>query len=445
MLLFDAMADVSIRQENSAICGNGEKMKLGFAETDITPKMPVTMVGFNRTDNVSRGILDCLMAQVSVWENNETCCLVTIDNIGFNKREANLLRDMISTIICAPREKVMLSFSHTHAAVNVDVEKEYYDMLCHKICRATEKAKASMIEVSVGWDNAEADIGNNRRKSSDKIDRRVGMLKVCACDSDDIKLIILRLTAHCNVLKRDNYLISADYFGAVRKIFMEKYHCPVMIVQGSAGNIAPKYYNASITPVDGRGEEYINSVTALDDMAQEVINKAEQIFNAINTKCNTDVYAYSKYIPLQSEIPSMNEAHQIADEALKYCGIDGQKWLKEVESFQSRGISFQEEYLEMQFFGIGDWCLCGIPNETMTEFALRTEQLLRNPYFYFNGYTNGCGSYFPTKEEYDLGGYEVYWAMLLYYADYGRVYPYKREAFDIVIAHAVENLTTALL
>ena len=416
-------------------------MKMGFAETNITPQMPVTMVGFNRTDNISRGILDCLMAQVSVWENSETCCLVTIDNIGFNKREANLLRDKISTIIGTSREKVMISFSHTHAAVNVDVEKKYYDMLCQKICRATEKAKAAMIEVSGGWGNVEAVIGINRRKSTAQIDRRVGVLKICASDSNDLKLVILRLTAHCNVLKSDNYLISADYFGVVRKVFSEKYHCPVMIVQGSAGNIAPKYYSATFTPIDGRGEEYINCDTALDNMAQEVISKVEPIFYAINTKADTNVYAYSKYISLQSKIPSMTEAYKIADEALKNCGIDGQKWLKKIESFHDRGISFQEECLEMQYFCIGDWCLCGIPNETMTEFALKTEQLLKNPYFYFNGYTNGCSSYFPTKEEYDLGGYEVYWAMLLYFADYGRVYPYKREAFDIVISYAVENLT----
>lgn len=419
-------------------------MKMGFAEADITPKMPVTMVGFNRTDNISRGILDGLMAQVSVWENNETCCLVTIDNIGFNKREANLLRDMIGTIIGTSREKVMLSFSHTHAAVNVDVEKEYYDKLCQKICRATEKAKASMSEVSVGWDNVEADIGNNRRGFSDKIDRRVGILKVCSCNKNDLKLLILRLTAHCNVLKRDNYLISADYFGAIRKVFAEKYFCPIMIVQGSAGNIAPKYYRATFTPIDGQGEEYINCDNALEKMAQEVSKRIEPIFNTINIKFDTNVYAYSKYLPLQSKIPNMTEAYKIADEALKYCGINGQKWLEKIESLHDRGISFQEEYLELQYFHIGNWCLCGIPNETMTEFALETEQLLKNPFFYFNGYTNGCSSYFPTKEEYDLGGYEVYWAMLIYFSDYGRVYPYNREAIDTVISYAVENFIANL-
>lgn len=120
-------------------------MKLGFSETDITPKTPVIMVGFNRADNVSRGVRDSLLAQVSVWENNETCCLVTIDNIGFNKSEANLLRDRIGTMIGVSREKVMLSFSHTHAAVHVTAEKEYYDALCQKICLA-----ASAVENFIG-------------------------------------------------------------------------------------------------------------------------------------------------------------------------------------------------------------------------------------------------------------------------------------------------------
>ena len=213
-------------------------MKLGFSETDITPKTPVIMVGFNCADNVSRGVRDSLLAQVSVWENNETCCLVTIDNIGFNKSEANLLRDRIGTMIGVSREKVMLSFSHTHAAVHVTAEKEYYDALCQKICLAAKKAKASMAEVSVGWDCVEADIGNNRREFSETVDRRVGVLKVSSRNTKDVKLIILRLTAHCNVLKKDNYLISADYFGAVRKVLREKYLCPIMIaVPGRLGQL----------------------------------------------------------------------------------------------------------------------------------------------------------------------------------------------------------------
>ena len=44
-------------------------MKLGFSETDITPKTPVIMVGFNRADNVSRGVRDSLLAHIRVGRN----------------------------------------------------------------------------------------------------------------------------------------------------------------------------------------------------------------------------------------------------------------------------------------------------------------------------------------------------------------------------------------
>ena len=414
-------------------------MKMGFAETDITPQVSVEMVGFNRTENMSGGVLDCLTAQVSVWEDNGLSCLVTIDNIGFSTKKANRLRDMIGTLICEPRERVMLSFSHTHAAVNTDVENEYYEMICRKICDAVKEAKASMKEVLVGWGNVEATIGENRRKASSKVDRRVGVLKVCSAGNGEVKLIILRLTAHCNVLKADNYLISADYFGAVRKAFREKYCCPIMIVQGSAGNIAPKYYHANYTPIDGQGEKFVNSVSALEDMAREVINHVEPMFCKIEVRRDANVDVYVDYISLESRVPNMSETQQIADEALKYCGIDGREWLGEVANLINKGVSVQKDRVEIQYFCIGDWCLCGIPNETMTEFALETEKNLGNPYFFFNGYTNGCGSYFPTKEEYDLGGYEVYWAILIYFSAYGRVYPYNRESFDIVTAFAVAN------
>lgn len=413
-------------------------MRMGFAEIDITPQAPVTMVGFNRTDNMSRGILDPLSAQVSVWGDEDKCCLVSIDNIGFNKKEANILRDKIGELLNTARDRIMLSFSHTHAAVNVSVEKEYFNMLCCRICEAVKEARASMCKVSVGWSNVQADIGNNRRKHSDKIDRRVGILKICSSDSNELKLTILRLTAHCNVLKSDNYFISADYFGAVRRAFIEKYHCPIMLIQGSAGNIAPKYYKASYIPIDGQGDDYINCENALDRMAQEVIKNVEQEFDAIGTSAAINVCAYSKYIPMQVKVPSMDEARKIANDALRYCNINGEKWLKEIERLHSSGITAQYEYVEMQYFRVGDWILCGIPNETMAEFAIESERLLENHFFYFNGYTNGCSSYFPTKEEYDLGGYEVYWAILIYFADYGRVYPYNRDAIDTVISNAIE-------
>jgi len=46
-------------------------LKLGYVEADITPSESMPLMGFNRSDNVSRGVLKPLRAQVSVWEGEE--------------------------------------------------------------------------------------------------------------------------------------------------------------------------------------------------------------------------------------------------------------------------------------------------------------------------------------------------------------------------------------
>ena len=46
-------------------------IRLGFAGADITPEKPAELVGFHREDNLSRGVLKPLAAQVSVWEAGE--------------------------------------------------------------------------------------------------------------------------------------------------------------------------------------------------------------------------------------------------------------------------------------------------------------------------------------------------------------------------------------
>ena len=74
-------------------------LKFGYAETDITPNEPMPLVGFNRLDNVSRGVLKPLLAQVSVWQSEELCCLICIDSIGFTKYLSDRLRMNISKIL----------------------------------------------------------------------------------------------------------------------------------------------------------------------------------------------------------------------------------------------------------------------------------------------------------------------------------------------------------
>ena len=414
-------------------------LKLGYAQADITPTEPMELVGFYREDNVSKGIQSPLLAQVAVWESEERCCLVTVDSLGFMKDMTDLLREQVGQRLDVPKDKVMVCFSHTHAAPNAGSEKQYFEKICEKALMAVEQAMADLKPVSVGYGNAEVNIGVNRRPNGTKIDKRAGFLLAHDEKEQRNRLLLVRLTAHGNVLKADNYRISPDYFGAVREILQRQYVCPVMVLQGAAGNIAPKYFDSENTPVDARGPELVRTKEALNCMAEEVSEKLAGSMAQMTLTTDSTVRMYSKEMTLCAEVPSLEVAKQIASEATRFCGIDGSEWLAEVNRLHGNGIQRQEEKVEVHYFSVGGWCLCGVPYELMAEFALQGVEQTGNEFFYINGYTNGCLSYFPMEEEFDKGGYEVYWSMLIYYKYFHRVFPFERESGQTLLKFMIEH------
>lgn len=154
---------------------------------------------------------NCLQ-QISIWmSDEEKCCLLAIDNIGFSYEESNILRDEIANKLEVTRDKVMLCFSHTHSAPNTSIEQEYFSFLCKQVLLGISEAEKNVAPIKAVWGKTEADIGINRRDEHGVSDRRVGVLKVVDADTDNLRLLILRVTAHGNVLLRDNYLISSDF------------------------------------------------------------------------------------------------------------------------------------------------------------------------------------------------------------------------------------------
>lgn len=417
-------------------------IRFGYAQCDITPEEDMPLLGFYREEEKSKGCLKPLLAQVLVLsdENNKKSCLIAVDSLGFSKNQTDEIRINVAKCIGTKKECVMVCFSHTHSAPDSsDSRYGYFNFACNRIYDTVKEAASNLKAIFIGWDNVQAEIGVNRRNTDAEIDKRVGVLKICDADSMEIKLLVLRMTAHGNTLKRDNYFISPDWFGDVRDLVGRKYNCSVMIIQGAAGNVAPKYFCSEETPVDACGEKYVRSKSALNDMAEVVLPQLVPRVDNIDVFDVDDMNVYSDKITLAAPVPSIEEAEKIAYEADMCCGIDGEPWLQVIKELHSKNISVQYEEVEVQFFKIGNWCLCGVPYEIMNEFAVRTAETLHNPYFYFNGYTNGCLTYFPTEEEYDKGGYEVFWSLLIYYIYFDRVATFEREACTKLIDFAIKG------
>lgn len=280
-----------------------KEVMFGCAEADITPTYPVRTLGFSREDEWSQGVESPLLVQTAVWKSKEEiCCLITLDHIGFSKIKAQELREKVSVKLGVLPEKVMICFSHTHSAPDETIEKRYLKFVFDQVFDCIESALKNMCPIQAVWGNAIVDIGINQRKGGFSVDRRAGILLVTDLMRKPL-LILLRLTAHANVLKQDNYLISPDYFGAVRKRMKEEYHCQIMVTQGASGNIAPKYFQSRLIPPDAVGEEFIRSETALNDMAEEIYIQTGKVIAYMTPHPIQQLEMYSKQVHLYSEVP----------------------------------------------------------------------------------------------------------------------------------------------
>ncbi|WP_373077829.1 alkaline ceramidase [Fusobacterium varium] len=426
-------------------------MKMGYGERDITPEYPIEMVGFYRADNLSKGILDRLYVQCALFDfSNEYSCIITIDSIGFTVKDSDYLRDIIGKNLKITKERVMLCFSHTHSAPNNGIERSYFAFICQKTLEAVNESLNNVIPVKAAWESFEGNIGENRRNNS-VLDKRIGILKLSAFDNDNIKLILLRVTAHANILSSDNYLISSDYFGSVRKFLKEKYNCDVMVTQGASGNIRPLYRQKNTDFLEIHSYEYSltqanKNIPSLE--AEKSINKTVQeiytgidkiIYSLIPQKINR-LNMFSEIKRFYSDVPTIERAHEIFIEAREKAGIDGSDWLKEIKRLNAEKIIRQHTDIEIQYFILNNGCICGVPEEIMCEMALEVIEKTKNNQIYLGGYTNGCSGYFPTYEEFLRGGYEVIWSYLVYYIYHERVSSLTKESGNILVDTIVSQL-----
>lgn len=416
------------------------ELEFGFSETEITPHTPIQTIGFG-VQEPATGVERALMAQATVWRLGETiCAVIAIDHIGFAIDHARSLRTRIADLIGAGLEQVMLCFSHTHAAPNDSAEPEYSEWVDERVLDAVRRAMNGMLPVRAAWGCADVEIGVNRRMGA-ALDRRAGILKVVDAKTGANAFALLRLTAHGNALKADNRLISPDWIGAARDWISKKLHCPVMIAQGASGNVAPKYFCSKLKPpdVDDTSGRFVRTDDALSEMARAVWKGVGRVFDGIQAREVRTLRMHSARKAFLARVPEMPRAREIAEEAHRAAGIDGARWLREVARLNAEGVKEQYETVEMQFFQLDEGALIGVANEIMCELALEVAKKAGKTVF-LGGYTNGSAGYLPTAEEYDRGGYEVFWSMLEYFMYYPRVMPLERDSAQTIVEMALEGI-----
>lgn len=414
--------------------------KIGVCKVDITPPVGIDFVGYHRETGINN-IEECMYGTVFVFEKDETkTVFISIDNIGMLVEDTNMIREQIARELHIPFERITVVYTHTHSGPETvgdhPLVKSYKTILVNNVVHGAVTANNNLSPCEIGWSVTTGDIGVNRReRTSDGrakmgtniegvVDKRIGMLAIRNAETKELSGIIVFCTAHPNVLKGDSDVLSADYPGMTREILEKIVNCPVIIVQGAAGNVNAKYR--------GSGD-------ALTQMAYTLSGHVLTMLPIVTYSPIVSLRTVSSTMQMKlKDIPEMNEIRSMAQLAEKQWDVNTDEWLAIILEKYKQGIRQLSIDLEVQLFQMNDGMFFGIPMEPFSETALEVKERLQNEIAFLGGYTNGYIGYLPTKEEYAYGGYEVELNPVVYGPVTNLLMPPEENTAELIVQRVTE-------
>jgi hypothetical protein len=420
-------------------------LHIGTAQVDITPPVGIPLSGYSR-EKPSQGILDRLSATAFVLQpadDSPPHVLLSIDHVGMVPAEVAVIQQHLQMETGLSAQQITLFFTHTHSGAHTEPDSEnllihaYVQTLHANLVYVVREALADMQPCHAGWGMDNAHIGVNRRAHTAArpsaegvtlardVDNRVGILKFSHAEDGHLLAVLVIATAHANVLKGDNLLISADFPGAVRQLLDDVLHCPAMVIIGSAGDCNARW-RGDVQSVRRMAQATAGSV--LKTLSNIIPQPVEQF----------DVRETMIDLPLQ-DVPSVDRARHLAETASDAWGVDTGAWLKVMTALREAGQKKLSLQVRMQSIVMNEGAVTGVPMEPFASYALRVMHLLDNPLHFFVGYMNGWTAYLPSADEIPCGGYEIEWNPIVYGHESGFYMPLLPEAEQIVI-DAVQSL-----
>ncbi|AHA09334.1 MULTISPECIES: neutral/alkaline non-lysosomal ceramidase N-terminal domain-containing protein [Bacillus] len=414
--------------------------KVGVCKVDITPPVGIDFVGYHRETGINN-IEERIYGTIFVFEKDEMkTVFISIDNIGMLVEATNFIREQVASRLHVPFERITVVYTHTHSGPETvgddPLVQSYKTLLVNNVVHGAVTANNNLKLCEVGWSVTTGNIGVNRReRTSDGkakmgtniegvVDKRIGMLAIRDVETKELSGVVIFCTAHPNVLKGDSDVLSADYPGMTRELLEKIVNCPVIIVQGAAGNVNAKY----------RG-----SREALNQMAYMLSGHVLTMLPTVTYSPIVNVRTVSSTMQMKlKDIPEIDEIQKMAQLAEKQWGVNADEWLAIVLEKYEQGMRRLSIDLEVQLFQVNDGIFSGIPMEPFSETALEMKEILQNELAFFGGYMNGYIGYLPTKEEFSYGGYEVELSPVVYGPVTNLLMPPEENTAELVVKRVME-------
>ena len=417
--------------------------RIGIASIDITPQHPVWMTGYGNRDHKSEGVYQSLIAgAISITGDTDEVLILTADLIGYDLAYAAAVKSRIAESTGLLPRQIVLTATHTHCAplfypmaMPGEVEKGYAEFLLNQLVQVAVAAKNRQVEGTIGFSRGHSEFGVSRRLPDGEgsvlfapnpdgtMDRDLDTLWFSNTNGE----LIGSLTIFgCHPTSRGGYMLGGDYPGFLCRTLSEQTEAPSFFATGCAGNIRPWF----------KGENNGFNTPSLEELevasqriADEVIQSRQNTtpVNADELSVTSDFH----HLPY-AELPDDETFHEKAE---NHANPLIRQWASEMLKLSEAGglpTSCPQEIQVVQFNEALRAIFLG--GEVLTEIGLHIKSALQPATTITVAYSNGLIAYVPSKETYDLGGYEVDGSHFYFL----RPAPFSKEIEDLIVAKTVD-------
>lgn len=243
----------------------------GIARADITPPVGIyhRMWGaatHERATGVHRPLSATVIVlrprSINVGDEFDEQVIVALDLCILWHPEMQALLDAVARQTEIPRSRLLVSFSHTHAAGLMDRERRnlpggelidpYLDRLAETVSHQVQLARQSLQPATIVYGTGRCSLAAQRDFWDDMTQQYV-----CGFNPDapaDDTVLVARVTSaagiplasivnyacHPTTLAWKNTLISPDFPGAMREVVERALPAPCVFLQGASGDLGPR-------------------------------------------------------------------------------------------------------------------------------------------------------------------------------------------------------------
>jgi len=472
-------------------------MLAGAAVVDITPPLPVDVLGYVRRARAPRRVRSPLQARAVVLRSGATTVvIVTGDVTGLTTPMADRIRESVGRAVGCPAANVLLNSSHSHAAPWpgatikmggefdgwTDTEIGWGEQVPALYASAAVRAAEVLVEARVagGTGRAPGIAVNRRERTPDGrtilgwnpdgfLDEEVPTVRIDAAPERRRSRRVATLVGfgcHPVTVGPEVPMVGSDFVGPMReRLDADLGAGTTLFLQGAAGNVLP---------LEAFGDDETDDEPMGHRLALEA---AHAVADAEPWRSTIDRVAYGSVTPISlyrrrvaAEQPPQPLASARRVVRLPLLALPTAEALaaelaeREADLRARRGagagrevtnpIAYHIAWLELTLAGaragtlpdaldgeiwaarVGDCAVVGAPGEIFSEIGAAVRAASPAATTIFAGYCQGVLGYVATPEEYPFGGYEP----AVSHRGYGHPAPFDPAVAGIIRETAIELL-----